>query len=79
MQRLEVSGAVRPIYGSLGVKRLSITACSLTDNYQSFEKTVLFMFRVEDKGTIKAVPVQALTGLEGFRSFRLPDLKIIGT
>ena len=25
MQRLEVSGAVRPIYGSLGVKRLSIT------------------------------------------------------
>ena len=24
MQRLEVSGAVRPIYGSLGVKRLSI-------------------------------------------------------
>jgi len=23
MQRLEVSGAVRPIYGSLGVKRLS--------------------------------------------------------
>jgi len=25
MQRLEVSGAVRPIYGSLGVKRLIIT------------------------------------------------------
>ena len=25
MQRLEVSGAVRPIYGSLGVKRLSST------------------------------------------------------
>jgi len=24
MQRLEVSGAVRPIYGSLGVKRLSM-------------------------------------------------------
>ena len=24
MQRLEVSGAVRPIYGSLGVKRLNI-------------------------------------------------------
>jgi len=29
MQRLEVSGAVRPIYGSLGVKRL---------NYSSFMK-----------------------------------------
>ena len=26
MQRLEVSGAVRPIYGSLGVKRLIVTA-----------------------------------------------------
>jgi len=25
MRRLEVSGAVRPIYGSLGVKRLSIS------------------------------------------------------
>jgi len=25
MQRLEVSGAVRPIYGSLGVKRLKNT------------------------------------------------------
>ena len=24
MQRLEVSGALRPIYGSLGVKRLTI-------------------------------------------------------
>jgi len=29
MQRLEVSGAVRPIYGSLGVKRLSISDGSL--------------------------------------------------
>ena len=29
MQRLEVSGAVRPIYGSLGVKRLSFTNCGL--------------------------------------------------
>jgi len=25
MQRLEVSGAVRPIYGSLGVKRLNLS------------------------------------------------------
>jgi len=29
MQRLEVSGAVRPIYGSLGVKRLM----TILDNY----------------------------------------------
>jgi len=26
MQRLEVSGAVRPMYGSLGVKRLSVSS-----------------------------------------------------
>jgi len=30
MQRLEVSGAVRPIYGSLGVKRLTGYCASLT-------------------------------------------------
>ena len=27
MQRLEVSGAVEPIYGSLGVKRLKTETC----------------------------------------------------
>ena len=40
MQRLEVSGAVRPIYGSLGVKRLRdsrldvkyFTLCDLRQN-----------------------------------------------
>ena len=31
MQRLEVSGAVRPIYGSLGVKRLKRPKCIGTD------------------------------------------------
>jgi len=34
MQRLEVSGAVRPIYGSLGIKRLNYSlimgACGLS-------------------------------------------------
>jgi len=30
MQRLEVSGAVRPIYGSLGVKRLSVAVNIVT-------------------------------------------------
>ena len=29
MQRLEVSGAVRPIYGSLGVKRLRVMSKTL--------------------------------------------------
>jgi len=32
MQRLEVSGAVRPIYGSLGVKRLSCPFLSCVYN-----------------------------------------------
>jgi len=35
MQRLEVSGAVRPIYGSLGVKRLNY-ALSWKDNISRF-------------------------------------------
>ena len=36
MQRLEVSGAVRPIFGSLGVKRLILAAddsCTVTTVY----------------------------------------------
>ena len=33
MQRLEVSGAVRPIYGSLGVKGLSSTHVSAVRPY----------------------------------------------
>ena len=33
MQRLEVSGAVRPIYGSLGVKRLSMIEIRLNARY----------------------------------------------
>ena len=32
MQRLEVSGAVRPIYGSLGVKRLSCQLSHVSHN-----------------------------------------------
>ena len=34
MQRLEVSGAVRPIYGSLGVKRLIRNVYSSCDAVQ---------------------------------------------
>ena len=41
MQRLEVSGAVRPIYGSLGVKRLKtiyvhLLVCYLNERSRSF-------------------------------------------
>jgi len=58
---------------------LSIAACSLTDNYESFGKAAVFMFRVEDKVTVEAIPAQARVGPEGFRRLRFPDLKIIGT
>ena len=34
MQRLEVSGAVRPIYGSLGVKRLITTTGAHSSTYR---------------------------------------------
>ena len=39
MQRLEVSGAVRPIYGSLGVKRLK-------------QKKTLFKVKPEEFGAL---------------------------
>ena len=35
MQRLEVSGAVRPIYGSLGVKRLILKVMQLKGIWRS--------------------------------------------
>jgi len=36
MQRLEVSGAVRPIYGSLGVKRLNMSNVYHTSVFTPF-------------------------------------------
>ena len=39
MQRLEVSGAVRPIYGSLGVKRLNILK-TWSDCYKNLQKQI---------------------------------------
>ena len=41
MQRLEVSGAVRPIYGSLGVKRLTLLykVTQLSEQLMSLEET----------------------------------------
>ena len=49
MQRLEVSGAVRPIYGSLGVKRLIY----LAETLQSPER--------KDNINISALPVTVLS------------------
>ena len=37
MQRLEVSGAVRPIYGSLGVKGLDIHCRAIDCNYPTLK------------------------------------------
>ena len=45
MQRLEVSGAVRPIYGSLGAKRLNGSSVSITAG--SIAGTDLFEWRAE--------------------------------
>ena len=36
MQRLEVSGAVRPIYGSLGLKRLNEISTKVTKRFVVF-------------------------------------------
>ena len=40
MQRLEVSGAVRPIYGSLGVKRLNCLTTKENDQSKQYTNTV---------------------------------------
>ena len=37
MQRLEVSGAVRPIYGSLGVKRLTYIGATKLGSYPELD------------------------------------------
>ena len=44
MQRLEVSGALRPIYGSLGVKRLinAVLAVLLFDREEHVDKFKYF-------------------------------------
>ena len=55
MQRLEVSGAVRPIYGSLGVKRLmALTRTHLT---------------VQRQGDKHIIPQMCTTYTELFTSF----------
>ena len=43
MQRLEVSGAVRPIYGSLGVKRLKFQFVPRSKHYVSVIQTSQLM------------------------------------
>ena len=43
MQRLEVNGAVRPIYGLLGVKRLKV--CDNASSYRLMVDTANFYIR----------------------------------
>jgi len=49
MQHLEVSGAVRPLYGSLGVKGLIVFVAGLDIDFLnvfvSFEFCLLFLFK----------------------------------
>ena len=52
MQRLEVSGAVRPIYGSLGVKRL-ISPKSITTLAQSVCLFAAILYNVTSDLTLK--------------------------
>ena len=64
MQRLEVSGAVRPIYGSLGFKRLS-NSCLRENCYwlqpesQSFSN-VTFLYKCNLSVQISLIPVRIL-------------------
>jgi hypothetical protein len=66
MQRLEVSGAVRHIYMSLGVKGLTYKP-----TVRLFSQLSIFHY--------KAIPLHAWTGPEGSRRFRLPDFMTIST
>jgi len=45
MQRLEVSGAVRPIYGSLGVKRLNAVSQPKNKLYSNVLKNTPLAFK----------------------------------
>ena len=55
MQRLEVSGAVRPIYRSLGVKRLKNTA-ELTRSAPGITRCVLFVCKPFHCQTLYSLP-----------------------
>ena len=51
MQRLEVSGAVRPIYGSLGVKRLT----NLMHKFLFYNKFIICLYVFRASGIITPV------------------------
>ena len=83
MQCLEVSGAVRPIYGSFGVKRLMKNVNNLpriqrnnkgSDNCSGLRKVMKTLDKL-----LKKKPLQAWTGPEGSRRLKFPYFKTVGT
>jgi hypothetical protein len=63
MQRLEVSGAVRPIYGSLGVKRLM---SSFTIPRLEFSGNITDLFVVATTCTLKCLQFHFILHLSSY-------------
>ena len=64
MQRLEVSGAVRPVYGSLGVKRL--IDFSIADLFWQLFWSKFFRYSGSDKLMCVCVCTSAVAAAESF-------------
>jgi len=56
-----------------GIAVANIRTCSVKTLILAIQKTDLFSDRHIMKGKGKAIPIQAWTGSEGFRSLRLPE------
>ena len=85
MQRLEVSGAVRPLYGSLGVKRLIITLRSFVDFFCTVLKVLWKVINHSlQGGGVSKIPLYLLqytTSIHhsGRRRFRPSDTSLYKT
>ena len=63
MQRLEVSGAVRPIYGSLGVKRLITSTTLYREVLQKFPMyKYILVYKISDCSYVRIIR----TGTKGY-------------
>ena len=60
MQSLEVSGAVRPIYGSLGVKQLNLVLRLVTAKLWKVNITTLLNLSIPNGGFLRALPTTIL-------------------